>query len=129
MEKDFDIWNTTKKQIHVQKSSRVFYFKEREIWWCSLGTNIGVEINGKNEQFERPVLILKVFNTEGFWGIPITSKDRIGTYYYQFLRAGEKNTAILSQLRFLSSRRLLRKLDYLSKEEFSQISALIKNFI
>ena len=38
--------------------------KERDIWWCSIGVNIGDEIDGKNELFHRPVLILKKFSSE-----------------------------------------------------------------
>jgi len=32
------------------------------IWRCSLGVNLGVEADGKEEHFRRPVLILKAFN-------------------------------------------------------------------
>ena len=56
--KDFDRWNEKKK--HVEATERIFYVKEREIWWCMLGVNVGREIDGKNDVFERPVL-----NTEG----------------------------------------------------------------
>lgn len=38
---------------------RSLYFKERQIWWASIGQNIGVEANGKNKKYERPVIILK----------------------------------------------------------------------
>jgi len=55
LKKFFD-WTELKIKIHSQE--RVFYFREREIWWTSLGLNIGFEQNGKNKRFERPVLIL-----------------------------------------------------------------------
>ena len=44
MEKDFDNWNTRKKDLHAKK--RYPTFKEREVWWCYVGTNIGHEIDG-----------------------------------------------------------------------------------
>ena len=61
MEKDFNLWNSEKQNID-RKFLKDFYFSEREIWWCSVGINVGVEVNGKNSKFERPVLVLKKFN-------------------------------------------------------------------
>ena len=37
--KDFDRWNEQKKKLH--DGEREVLFHEREIWWCSLGVNIG----------------------------------------------------------------------------------------
>ncbi len=30
--------------------------------WCSIGINVGDEEDGKNELYERPVLVIKKFN-------------------------------------------------------------------
>jgi tRNA1(Val) A37 N6-methylase TrmN6 len=43
MNKDFDTWNTRKKTIDF--SSKNPPYLERDIWWCSLGVNIGFEEN------------------------------------------------------------------------------------
>lgn len=43
--KDFDIWNSQKKNIH--KKENIPYFHDREIWYCTFGINVGVEQNGK----------------------------------------------------------------------------------
>lgn len=40
-QKDFDGWNEKKKKIGEDVCN--IYFKEREIWWCSIGINIGYE--------------------------------------------------------------------------------------
>jgi hypothetical protein len=65
-------WTKLKIRIHcLEKVPR--YFKERGIWWTSLGVNIGHEQNGKNEKFERPVLVLKRFNEYLLWVLPLTS--------------------------------------------------------
>ncbi len=58
--KKFIAW--TKLKIKIYISERVIYFREGEIWWASLGANIGYEEDGKNENFERPILIFKKFN-------------------------------------------------------------------
>lgn len=55
--KRFDEWNEVKKNTH--SFGRVPAIKKGEIWWCAMGENVGVEINGKSEVFSRPVLIFK----------------------------------------------------------------------
>ncbi len=71
MEKDFDTWNKMKKELNRLPIDR--FAHAREIWWCSLGLNVGAEIDGKNENFERPVIVLKVYNVETMLVLPITS--------------------------------------------------------
>jgi mRNA interferase MazF len=78
MEKDFDAWNEEKK-IRDQEE-RIVFFREREVWWCAVGINIGREQNGKDKQFQRPVLIIKRINTEMFLGIPLTSRFHKNSY-------------------------------------------------
>lgn len=45
MQKDFDSWNEQKKQL--ENTQKTVLFKEREIWWTSIGVNIGNESCGK----------------------------------------------------------------------------------
>lgn len=63
------------------------------------------------------------------WAIPLTSKNKIGKYYYQFEYKGQKFSAILSQLRVISSKRLLRKVWTLSEKDFKSIKTAIKEFL
>ena len=65
MEKDFDKWNSEKKLVDKKTVNRDLFFYAREIWWCSAGLNIGVEADGKNENYERPFLIIK--NSMQIW--------------------------------------------------------------
>ena len=62
MEKDFDRWNEKKKYTHKREFAD--HVHEREVWWSALGVNIGVEIDGKHENFERPVLVVRKFNND-----------------------------------------------------------------
>jgi len=124
---DFVRW--TKLKIRVHLSEPKIYFKEREIWWACLVSNIGFEQDGKHETFERPVLILKIFNLDILWVLPLTSKDRVGKYYFQIEHGDKKYSVILSQLRLVSSKRLLRKIRKISPEEFIKIKSKIKNLI
>lgn len=72
--KDFDRWNEEKKRLH--SDSRLVYAYPREIWWCALGVNIGAEIDGKNENFERPVLVMRIYNKDTLFVLPITTREK-----------------------------------------------------
>jgi hypothetical protein len=43
MQKDFDKWNTEKKIVDAKIVNTELFFYAREIWWCSVGLNVGVE--------------------------------------------------------------------------------------
>ena len=58
---NFVYWTRLKIRIHFQDIQERPYFKEREIWWVNLGVNVGFEQDGKGDNFERPILILKKF--------------------------------------------------------------------
>ncbi len=81
MQKNFDTWNSIKKNINLKKKE--IFCNQREIWWCSIGLNIGSEEDGKNELFERPVLIIKVFNRDTLRVIPLTSKNKQDEHHIQ----------------------------------------------
>ncbi len=126
-QKDFLKWHRIKARININDRSSYFY--EREIWWCSLGLNIGYEQDGKGENFERPVIVLKKFNLHIFIAIPLTSKQKFGKYYYPFNFRKRKSVAIVSQIRILSSKRLIRKIGIVENKDFFQIREKIKNFL
>ncbi|OGY86635.1 MAG: hypothetical protein A2233_04320 [Candidatus Kerfeldbacteria bacterium RIFOXYA2_FULL_38_24] len=125
----FSTWNRLKFKIHISCEKNIVYFKEREIWWCALGKNIGYEQNGKNEKFERPVLILKKFNKNLLWALPLTSKQKNNRFYYKIDYAERSYVIILSQIRTISSKRLLRKIRTLSKNDFINIQTYVKSFL
>ena len=55
-QKDFSEWHKIKAIIHHDKERP--HFHEREIWFCSLGGNVGFEQDGRGETFLRPVIVL-----------------------------------------------------------------------
>lgn len=126
----FTEWAKLKYRLHINKDENIVYFREREIWWCSLGVNIGFEQDGKHEDYERPILVLKKFNKFMLWILPLTSKDKTGnTFYYQTDHKGDKYFVILSQLRMISSKRLLRKLRTLPESEFKEIKKRTREYL
>jgi mRNA-degrading endonuclease toxin of MazEF toxin-antitoxin module len=116
MQKDFWAWHGQKEKIH-NENERVF-FHEGEIWWCSLGANIGFEQDGKNDTFERPIVVFRKFNKEIFWALPITTQEKHGRFYFPYRHDTKIFSVILSQIRLLDGKRLLRKIRSFSKAEF-----------
>ncbi len=119
--KDFDRWNEKKKQTDSEIEERSLFMYEREVWWCALGVNIGSEIDGKNENFERPVLIVRVISRNGFFGVPLTSKKK--GHRYEVAVRHDKGISFtnISQLRFLSKRRMLRKIGTVLENDFGKV--------
>jgi mRNA-degrading endonuclease toxin of MazEF toxin-antitoxin module len=125
-QKDFKGWSDKKEIIHER--SYPTFFQERGIWWCALGCNIGSEEDGKHENFERPVLVFRKFGKDMLWAIPLTTqKPREGSgKEYHFLCGGIQRTADISQLRLISSKRLLRYMDTISYDDFQEIRKLFR---
>lgn len=126
--KDYSKWHIIKSQI--ESFEREIFFRDREIWWCSLGANVGFEQDGKNEKYERPVLVFRKFNKDIFWGLPLTSKEKDSIFYHKLiLNIENKNEeteekiswVILSQLRLLSGKRLIRRIARINKNTFKEI--------
>ena len=61
MQKDFTRWNNIKTSIN--DIHQVPFFHEREIWFSFLGANVGFEQDGQGSDFQRPVIIIRKFNT------------------------------------------------------------------
>src|SRR5438128_10080476 len=57
MQKDFDRWNKVKKAVNATDEDERVYFHEGDIWWVHLGVNVGFEIDAKQRDFSRPVII------------------------------------------------------------------------
>jgi mRNA interferase MazF len=124
MKKDFEKWHTRKTWVNNEKP-RVF-FHERDVWWCSIGSNVGFEQDGKGSQFSRPVLIFKKFNNEVFWALPFTTRNKTGKFYSpaNITNLG-RQTVVLSQLRLVDAKRLLTKMGTINKEDYVGIQKAI----
>ncbi len=127
MIKDFDTWNDQKKSLDVRAER--FFFKSGEVWWCALGTNVGHESCGKGETFRRPVLILKKLSRESCIVIPLTSKEKSGSWFADITLHGEKRVALLSQLRMVSSNRFQRRLAVLDEGDFSSVKRKLEELL
>ena len=131
MDSQYNNWNEIK--ITIENENIIVGFKERDIFYMNMGKNIGFEQDGKGENFVRPVVIIKGFNKNMFFGIPLSTKIKEGKFYYkfQFQKKDElvKNIALLSQMRLFSTKRLLNKIGVISKEDFESLKNEFKSLI
>ena len=130
-ESNFLSWHKEKYKINNKSIDNV-YFREKDIWFCRIGMNIGYEEDGKGDCFLRPVIIIKKINKNLFIGIPLTSSDKIkdDRFYYKFKYIESKTSyAILPQIRAFDSKRLDYKNGEIKSIEFLEIKQKIKDLI
>jgi hypothetical protein len=58
----------------TRKTPNTTVVSEREIWWASVGENVGSEINGKSAPFSRTVIIYKKLSHGFYFVIPTTTQ-------------------------------------------------------
>lgn len=127
MIKDFKDWHQIKTDI--DGSEKLPSFQEREIWWCSIGANVGHEEDGKGLYFRRPVLIIRKFNRRIFWGIPLTTQIKDKHYYHRIYFQDREQCVMLSQLRLWECKRLNSRMGKLDLKQFQEIKEKLKNML
>lgn len=103
------------------------HVSEGEIWWASIGENVGAEINGKSEYFSRPVIILRKFSHNFYFIIPVTTKLRSGNWYINFIVQNKEMCGCLHQARSIDYRRLHRRFGELDGVDFEKIQIAFRN--
>jgi mRNA interferase MazF len=127
MEKDFDRWNNLKKRI--ENTNLAVFANKREIWWCHLGINVGSEVCGKNDPFERPVLVLKVFTNNLILVAPLSSKHKETKNHIE-IRVGEHTSYLMVEhIKTISTKRLSRKISKVDAETFAEIYRKYKELL
>ena len=121
---NFDSWNVIKKEIHKNKTR--IHFRQGEIWFVSIGQNIGYEVYGKGENFLRPVVIFRKINKNTFLAIPLTSKIKEDKFHCIIDFKEKQNSAILSQVKTIDAKRLAYKTGNLDKNVFESLE---KSFV
>lgn len=125
--KNFDSWNIEKKKIDIGGITKLFH--EREIWWASFGINIGREQDGKGNNFERPIVILKKLSPDTLICLPLSTKKKMQRFQSIVTNEKVQGFALLDQVRVIDSKRLLRKIATISISEFNVLRNKFKNII
>jgi mRNA interferase MazF len=116
----YNDWNIKKQEIQFS-SIEELYFKEGDIWWCSLGQNIGSESYGKGRNFRRPILVIRKLSGDLCVALPLTSKNKIGTWFVDILLNGESRCVMLYQIRTLNKKRFSIKIGELSDDDLNNV--------
>jgi len=122
------IKNWLKLKIKLWQKENKVVFKQGEIWWCSLGFNLGEEIFGKGEKYTRPVLIYKKFTSNSFLGLPLTTNGKKGSWYVEITHAGRRSFVMLNQARILDKKRLTKRMNTLDKNDFNRVKERFLEF-
>lgn len=127
MNKEFNKWNSLKQKLHNSKKEIIF--KQRDIFWISIGVNIGYEQDGKGKIFSRPVLVVKKFNHHIFFGIPLSTQIKQGSFFFEFSLNDKPSNALLVQGRIYDVKRLENKIGMISKDDFQQLKRKLKDLL
>ena len=96
------------------------------MWWCAVGENIDVEINGKSETFARPVVVMRKLSGLCFMGIPLTTKEHSGPWYAHFVFRKIHQYAALAQARVFSVSRLYKRIGVIPNSDLGIIRSGFK---
>ncbi len=123
----YDRWNTLKKRI---ESKNTIPFRQGEIYFMSVGHNIGEEIYGHSALFLRPVLVYKKLSKNTFVGIPLSSKRKEGSYFFTFRYTKKTlSTALLNQICVFDIKRAKYNDGYINIKDFTKLREQVKEFI
>ena len=128
--KQHDEWNHFKKILDSINIDVPFF--DGEIWSIAIGTNIDIEINGKGQNFERPVIIIKKFSKRHAWIIPLSRVENIKNgihvpVYHKKLYL--HSVAMITQLQRTSNSRFLYKIGILDENQLLKIKKVIINHL
>ncbi|MFH1178411.1 MAG: hypothetical protein V1711_01665 [bacterium] len=130
MEKNFDEWNKEKKRLDSTESDTRPFPKEQWVWVCSIGINIGREQNGTSDEFGCPALVVKKFNNQMYWIVPLSSKQKLFDFYYNFTDPiGNPVSLVSSQLKLVSIKRFKREMYRLSDIDFENLLSQLRGFL
>jgi mRNA interferase MazF len=109
-----------KQSLHELSTDPLFYNQD-DVWWCAIGENIGIEINGKGKTFSRPILVYKKLSKGGFLGIPLSTQIKEGSWYVGISFQEKQICANLAQIRVFSTVRMQEKIGSLDNQDSEKI--------
>lgn len=125
--KEFDKWNIVKQ--HIEKEVRSVTLRKGDIRWCSLGVNIGAEIDGKGVGFTRPVLILRVIGSHLALVVPLSTKIKDIPGYIKLDFQGRTISVCSNHIKMISQKRIFERQGKISDKKFMELRDKIFEFL
>lgn len=124
--KRFKEWFAVKERINDEIRGHVIAVGE--VRWCSIGVNVGEEIDGKGDEFLRPVLVIDTVGSRTALVVPLSTKIK-KTVGYMLIHFNNKDQSlVISNIRVVSQKRLLRRIGKLPGNRLKEIKEEIKKF-
>ena len=125
--KIFDNWNILKQKIEQKEPVQ---FRQGQIYFMSVGQNIGQEVFGKKDLFLRPVLIYRKLSKRTFIGIPLSSQEKSGSYFFTFRYTKKTlSTALLNQIKVFDIKRAEYYDGYINISDFAKLKHKVINLL
>lgn len=125
--KNYKKWMGVKSKVN--NNNRIIRFNERDVVWVAIGENVGVEIDGKGEKYSRPVIVLKKHTGRCFTGVPLTSKQRTGNWYFKFRFQEKDQFAVLIQTKLIDAARIYKRMGKLSNKDYNDVLNAYIHFV
>lgn len=78
----------------------------------------------------RPILVFRKFSKTMFFGVPLSTTSKEGSFFFEFEFLEEKkSTALLVQAKMFDVKRLDRKLGMINKNDFEKLEVKMKNLM
>lgn len=119
-------WCRLKFLLRNKEAKSIFH--EGEVWWCSIGLNIGEEVYGKGVHFARPILVFKKLTKNSFLGLPLTGSEKKGSWYVAIELPGHRSFAMLNQARIIDKKRLRGRIRLIQTSTFLSIKRSFHEF-
>ena len=124
---DYVYWSKRKAELESREKRPTF--QEKEVWRCSIGRNIGSEVDGKSHLCWRPVLVLRRASRGTFLAIPLSTSKKIQPDSTEITVKGVYRQALINQVRTLDAKRLIQQMDTISDEDFTKVREALRAFI
>ena len=125
--KNFDEWNLVKKKI--ENEERSITLRKGEVRWCSLGVNVGAEIDGKGVGFTRPVLILRVIGNKLALVAPLSTKIKEIPGYIKIKIKNKDVSICANHIKIISQKRIFERHTKLPNNTFLTVRDQIFEFL
>lgn len=116
-------------KANLNNGVRMPSYREGNIYWASIGENIGFEQDGKGRAYTRPVLVLRGFSAGLILCIPLSSKIKDGRYFLKIRIEDKTETLLLSQIRSIDTLRLGDKIGKIDRQTLKIVKSEVAKMI